>query len=212
LCYDGAMATMDLEALRQQGHDLLERAARPLARLLMRADVTPNQVSGAAVVINVAAAGLVIEGQLVPAGIVYLCAGSLDLLDGTLARVSGQVSAGGAFLDSTFDRISEGVVFAAIAYLFATHGEPANAALTVLALLGSLLVSYTRARAEALGSRCNVGMMTRAERVVLVALGLFFGLLAEAIYLLVALTAITVAQRIVHTLRELGAEGRRRDA
>jgi len=201
---------MDLETLRRQGHDLMERAARPLARGLMLAHVTPNQVSGAAVVLNVAAAGLVLDDAMVAAGIVYLCAGSLDLLDGTLARVSNQVSAGGAFLDSTFDRISEGVMFAAIAYHFSTHGAAADAAFTVLALLGSLLVSYTRARAEALGSRCDVGVMTRAERVVLVAVGLAIGgLLAWVIYLLVALTAFTVGQRIVFTLRELGAERRR---
>jgi CDP-diacylglycerol--glycerol-3-phosphate 3-phosphatidyltransferase len=207
---------MDLESARDQGHDLMERAARPFARLLMSARVTPNQVSGAAVVLNVAAAGLILDDRLVLAGAVYLCAGALDLLDGALARLSNQVSAGGAFLDSTLDRISEGVVFAAIAYHFSMHGEPVNAALAVLALLFSLLVSYTRARAEALGSQCKVGVMTRAERVVLMAAGLGFGLLAWVVYLLVALTAFTVGQRIVHTLRELGTptrpESRRSDA
>ena len=210
------MIAMDLESLREQGHDLMERAARPFARVLAIARVTPNQVSGAAVALNVVAAGLVLDDRLMPAGIVYVCAGSLDLLDGTLARLSNQVSAGGAFLDSTLDRISEGVVFAAIAYHFSIHGEPVNAALTVLALLFSLLVSYTRARAEALGSHCKVGVMTRAERVVLMAAGLAFGLLAWVVYLLVVLTAFTVGQRIVHTLRELGAsprpESRRGDA
>jgi CDP-diacylglycerol--glycerol-3-phosphate 3-phosphatidyltransferase len=207
---------MDLESVREQGHDLMERAARPFARLLMGARVTPNQVSGAAVVLNVAAAGLILDGRLVAAGVVYLCAGALDLLDGALARLSNQVSAGGAFLDSTLDRISEGVVFAAVAYHFSMQGEAVNAALAVLALLFSLLVSYTRARAEALGSQCKVGVMTRAERVVLMAAGLGFGLLAWVVYLLVALTAFTVGQRIVHTLRELGApprpESRRSDA
>jgi CDP-diacylglycerol--glycerol-3-phosphate 3-phosphatidyltransferase len=199
---------MDLDTLRDRGHDLAERAARPVARMLTAVGVTPNQVSGAAVALNVVAAALILEDALLAAGIVYLCAGSLDLLDGTLARLSNRVSAGGAFLDSTLDRISEGVVFAAIAYHFSIHGEPVNAALAVLALLFSLLVSYTRARAEALGSHCKVGVTTRAERVVLMAAGLALGLLDWVVWLMVALTAFTVAQRIVHTLRELGAPAR----
>jgi CDP-diacylglycerol--glycerol-3-phosphate 3-phosphatidyltransferase len=110
-------------------------------------------------------------------------------------------------LDSTADRISEGVVFAAIAYHFAAHGQSVSAAVAVLALLGSLLVSYTRARAEGLGLQCKVGIVTRAERVVLVALGLMFGLLPESIYLLAALTAFSTTQRIVHTLRQLYPQG-----
>jgi len=199
---------MSLNSLRDRGHDLAERAARPFARVLMGARVTPNQVSTAAMVLNVAAAGLILDDALLAAGIVYLCAGSLDLLDGALARLSNQVSAGGAFLDSTLDRISEGVVFAAIAYHFSIHGEPVNAALAVLALLFSLLVSYTRARAEALGSQCKVGAATRAERVMLMAAGLAFGLLDWVVWLMVVLTAFTVAQRIVHTLRELGTPAR----
>jgi phosphatidylinositol phosphate synthase len=203
---------MELEGLRTRGKAALERMAQPAARVLMRAGVSPNQVSAAAVALNVVAALLVLEGRLMAAGIVYLCAGALDLLDGALARLADRVSAGGAFLDSTFDRISEGVVFAAIAWRFAADGKPEAAALTVLALLGSLLVSYTRARAEALGSRCEVGVMTRAERVVVLAAGLCFGALAASIYLLVALGFVTVAQRIVHTMKELGADTRRRDA
>lgn len=199
---------MNLDSLRDQGHDLAERAARPFARALMGARVTPNQVSAAAMALNVAAAGLILDDSMVAAGIVYLCAGALDLLDGALARLANQVSAGGAFLDSTLDRISEGVVFAAIAYHFSMNGEPVNAALAVLALLFSLLVSYTRARAEALGSQCKVGVTTRAERVVLMAAGLAFGLLVWVVWLMVALTAFTVVQRIVHTLRELGTPAR----
>ncbi len=203
---------MEMEALRNRAKDALECVTRPAARVLMRAGFTPNQVTGAAVVLNVVAAGLVVQDGLVAAGLVYLAAGSLDMLDGALARVSNRVSAGGAFLDSTFDRISEGVVFAAIAWRFAAEARPEAAALTVLALLGSLLVSYIRARAEALGSRCNVGVMTRTERVVVLAAGLLTGALAIAIYVLVALSFVTAGQRIVHTMKELGADTRRRDA
>ncbi|MCC2663084.1 MAG: hypothetical protein K0S35_1006, partial [Geminicoccaceae bacterium] len=144
---------------------------------------------------------LIVDGQLLLAGAMYILAASLDLLDGVLARMGKMASRFGAFLDSTADRISEGVVFAAIAYHFAQHGQSVDAALTVLALLGSLLVSYTRARAEGLGLQCKVGIVTRAERVILIALGLMLGLLPEAIYLLVALTAFSA------TFRQLYPQG-----
>ncbi len=203
---------MEIEALRNRAKAALDGVTRPVARGLMRAGVTPNQVTVAGVAVNVVAAALVIEDRLFAAGIVYLAAGTLDMLDGALARVSGRASAGGAFLDSTFDRISEGVVFAAVAWRFAAEARPEAAALTVLALLGSLLVSYTRARAEALGSRCDVGIMTRTERVVVLGAGLLTGALAIAITLLFVLGFVTVAQRIVHTMKELGADTNRRDA
>ncbi len=123
-------------------------------------------------------------------------------MDGTLARVTGRATKFGAFFDSTVDRISEGVVFAAITYRFAIDGESVLAAVVVLALLGSLLVSYVRARAEGLGGKCKVGLLTRAERVILLTLGLLFGLLEHTIVLLAVLTAVTVAQRIYYVARQ----------
>jgi CDP-diacylglycerol---glycerol-3-phosphate 3-phosphatidyltransferase len=196
-----------MEPVRDFLRGVLDQAFTPLASLLLWCRVTPNQVSLGGIVLNLVSAVLILRGQLVLAGIVYLLAGSLDLLDGMLARLAKMSSRFGAFLDSTADRISEGVVFAAIAYHFARHGLPVDAAMTVLALLGSLLVSYTRARAEGLGLECKVGIVTRAERVVLIALGLLFGLLPVAIYLLVFLTAFSATQRIVHTLRQLYPQG-----
>lgn len=196
-----------MEAIRDYLKTVLDVAIRPLALALLWCRVTPNQVSVMGVLLNLGAAVLIASGQLLFAGVLYLLAGALDLVDGVLARMGKMATRFGAFLDSTADRISEGVVFAAIAYHFAQHGQSIDAALAVLALLGSLLVSYIRARAEGLGLECKVGIMTRAERVVLIAFGLAFGLLAEAIYLLVALTAFSVAQRIVHTLRQLYPQG-----
>jgi CDP-diacylglycerol--glycerol-3-phosphate 3-phosphatidyltransferase len=196
-----------MEAARDYLRKVLDQAVMPLASLLHWCRITPNQVSLGGILLNLVSAALILDGQLMLAGIVYLLAGSLDLLDGALARFAKQSSRFGAFLDSTADRISEGVVFAAIAYHFARHGLPVDAALTVLALLGSLLVSYTRARAEGLGLECKVGIVTRAERVVLIALGLLLGLLPAAIYLLVVLTGFSATQRIVHTLRQLYPQG-----
>ena len=194
---------MDLEFQRKRLHDRLEHLFRPIAGLLARSRISPNQVSIAGAILNLGSAVLVVNDALVTAGIVYLVAGTLDLLDGALARLTRMSTPFGAFLDSTLDRISEGIVFAAVAYYFAHRGQAWEASLVVLALLGSLLVSYTRARAEALGAKCKVGVMTRAERVILVALGLLFASLPLAIYILVALTGFTVAQRILHTSRQL---------
>lgn len=185
----------------------LEILFTPVARWLWRLNVKPNHVSVAGVALNVVATVLIVTDHLVLAGVVYLVAGSLDLLDGLLARLAKMASPFGAFLDSTLDRISEGVVFAAIVYRFAIEGRALDASLVVLALLGSLLVSYTRARAEGLGVDCKVGVVTRAERVVLVAVGLLSGLLSPVIYVLVALTAFTVSQRIARTFRQFAPKG-----
>jgi CDP-diacylglycerol--glycerol-3-phosphate 3-phosphatidyltransferase len=195
-----------MEHIRDFIHERLEITLTPVAGGLLRLNVTPNQVSVTGVLLNIVTAVLIATDYLALAGVVYLAAGTLDLLDGILARLAKAVSSFGAFLDSTLDRISEGVVFSAIAYHFALEGYAVHASLVVVALLGSLLVSYTRARAEGLGARCTVGFVTRGERIVLVALGLLSGLLPLAIYLLIVLTALTVSQRIVHTFRQLAPE------
>lgn len=175
----------------------------PMLSVLQRLRITPNQVTVAGTVLNVAAAALVVADHLIYAGIVFLIAGCCDMLDGALARRTGQSTPFGAFLDSTLDRVSEGVVLAGIAYLLATQGHSIDAALVVLALMGALLVSYTRARAESLGLECKVGIMSRPERVILIALGLFFNVLSYVIYIMLALTVFTVIQRVVHTYRQL---------
>jgi len=196
-----------MEAIREHLRVVADAAITPLATVLLWCRITPNQVSLTGIALNLVTAALIVDGQLLLAGVMYLLAGGLDLLDGVLARMAKMASRFGAFLDSTADRISEGVVFAAIAYHFASHGQSVDASLAVLALLGSLLISYTRARAEGLGLECKVGIVTRAERVVLVGFGLIFGLLEGAIYLLVILTALSATQRIVHTLRQLYPQG-----
>ncbi len=187
---------------REWARRLLEAAAAPLARFLARLHVTPNQVSLAGLAVNAGAAAVIVEGELVWAGATYLLAGCMDLIDGTLARTTGKAGRFGAFFDSTLDRVSEGIVFTAITYRFAIGGEGLLAAATVVALLGSLLVSYVRARAEGLGGECKVGLLTRAERVLLLTAGLLADLLPAAIILLAVLTTVTVIQRIHHVARQ----------
>ena len=125
----------------------------------------------------------------------------MDTLDGRYSRMSGKGTLFGAFLDSTLDRLEEGIVLAAVAGYFAAQGDDFAAAMCVVAVLGSLMVSYTRARAEALGVECKVGLATRPVRVVILSIGLVFAkgagigdfeLLAPAIYALAALTTFTV--------------------
>ena len=192
-----------MENIREFFGTQLRRSFVPLISALRWLRVTPNQITVAGTVLNVAAAALVIADHLIYAGIVFLVAGCFDMLDGALARLAQKVTPFGAFLDSTLDRVSEGVMFAAIAYLLAVEGRSIDVGLVVLALLGSILVSYTRARAESLDVECKVGLMSRPERIILIAIGLFFDVLPYVIYIMLALTAFTVVQRVVHTYRQL---------
>ncbi|NLG67647.1 MAG: CDP-alcohol phosphatidyltransferase family protein [Actinobacteria bacterium] len=195
-----------IEGIREFLGIQLRKALGPLTRGLAKLKITPNQITVVGTLLNLVAAVLVIVDQLIAAGIVFIIAGCFDMLDGALARYSGRVTPFGAFLDSTLDRVAEGAILAAIAYRFAEQGRSVDASLVVVALLGSLLVSYTRARAEALGLECKVGIMSRPERVVLITIGLFFSaLLPYVVYVLVALTAVTVAQRVLHTFKALRA-------
>lgn len=190
---------------------------RALARdRLIESRLTPNAISIAGFALNLAAAALVVERLFFLAGLAFIVGSVMDTLDGRYSRMSGKGTLFGAFLDSTLDRIEEGIVLAAVAGYFAATGDDFAAAMCVVAVLGSLMVSYTRARAEALGVECKVGLATRPVRVVILSIGLVFArgaslgdfeLLAPAIYVLAALTTVTVIQRVWHTRRELQAGG-----
>ena len=146
--------------------------AEPVARAMVGLRLRPNQLSCLGLGCSVVAAVAFAADQRRTGALCLALAGALDILDGALARVSGQVSPFGAFLDSTLDRIEEGVVLTAVAWHFADRGDALPAAACVFVVLGSLMVSYTRARAEALGVECKVGLATRPVRVVILAAGL----------------------------------------
>lgn len=194
------------EGLRERCEPMLRERLQPLVDRLAARQTTPNQVTVAALGISLLAALCIAGGGLRLGALVLLLAAVGDLIDGMLARQTGQVTPFGAFFDSTLDRLGEGAVLAALAYQFAVTGRPVVVAVTLLALLGSLLVSYTRARAEALGVECKVGLMSRAERVVLLVAGLLIGLPGLAVLLLAALSLYTVGERVLHVRRAL-AEG-----
>ena len=162
--------------------------------------------------LNLVAEALVTQRLFVLAGLAFIVGSVMDTLDGRYARTSGKGTAFGAFLDSTVDRIEEGIVLTAVAAYFSSVGDDAAVAAVVVTVLGSLMVSYTRARAEALGVECKVGLATRPVRVVILSVGLVFatgagvlpfGLLEAAIYVMAALTTYTMVQRVLHVRREL---------
>jgi CDP-diacylglycerol---glycerol-3-phosphate 3-phosphatidyltransferase len=179
---------------------------------LARTRVTPNALTASGVSLCLSASVLVFfedrnEILFFWLGAVLFVAGSLlDILDGALARTSGKGTPFGAFLDSTIDRVSEAFMLGAVALVFARHGETVALALTIAGIAGSFLVSYTRARAEALGLRGDVGIGSRAERVVVITAGLVlapWGVLPWAIALLTATASLTVVQRILFVRKQL---------
>ena len=179
---------------------------------LIESRLTPNAISLTGFALNLAAAGLVVGRLFFLAGVAFVVGSVMDTLDGRYSRMSGKGTPFGAFLDSTLDRLEEGIVLTAVAAYFASmHNEVAVAAV-VAAVLASLMVSYTRARAEALGVACRVGLATRPVRVVILSAGLVFAkgaslghfeLLAPAVYVLAGLSVVTVVQRIVYVRRQL---------
>jgi CDP-diacylglycerol--glycerol-3-phosphate 3-phosphatidyltransferase len=179
---------------------------------LIESRLTPNAISLTGLALNVVAAVLVWERLPFLGGVAFIVGSIMDTLDGRYSRMSGKGSPFGAFLDSTLDRCEEGIVLTAVAVTFAREHNELAVAAVVVAVLASLMVSYTRARAEALGVECKVGLATRPVRVVILSVGLIFArgaslghfyLLAPAVYVLAVLSAFTVLQRIVHVHSEL---------
>jgi CDP-diacylglycerol---glycerol-3-phosphate 3-phosphatidyltransferase len=179
---------------------------------LIESRLTPNAISLTGFALNLAAAGLVVGRMFFLAGIAFIVGSIMDTLDGRYSRMSGKGTQFGAFLDSTLDRLEEGIVLTAVAAYFASQHDQLAVAAVVAAVLFSLMVSYTRARAEALGVQCKVGLATRPVRVVILSIGLVFArgaslghfeLLKPAVYVLAALSLVTVCQRIWHVRKEL---------
>ncbi len=179
---------------------------------LIESRLTPNAISVTGLIGNLIAAVLILEHHFVLAGLAFILGSLCDMFDGRYSRMSGKGTPFGAFLDSTLDRVEEGVVFAAVAAWFAQEGNDLAVGATVLAVVGSYMVSYTRARAEALGVECKVGIASRAVRVVILSAGLVFAaeelipgldLLEPAIYAIAGLTVFTALQRVLHVRRQL---------
>jgi CDP-diacylglycerol--glycerol-3-phosphate 3-phosphatidyltransferase len=181
----------------------------PMGRTLVRWGVSPDAVTLAGTA-GVVAAALIFatRGQLVAATIIITLCALLDVLDGAMARARGRTTRFGALLDATMDRVADGAVFGCLAWWLARTGQWNVLAACLICLIGGQIVSYVKARAEALGFECNVGIAERLERLVLVGIGGLlhgFGVswgLAVALWLLAAATVVTVVQRVVHVQRQ----------
>jgi phosphatidylinositol phosphate synthase len=197
-------------ALQEQARRIAERIVRPLAAL----GLTPNMATLIGLLLNTLAAAILASGQLQWGGVALLIAGLFDMVDGALARVRNQKTTFGAFFDSTIDRYSEGLTLLGVV-VYSLRQPPSaihqwEIALAYIAALGSLMVSYTRARAEGLGLSLKTGLMARPERVLLLAGGLLIGgagWLMWTLLLLAVTSVFTSAQRMVDVARMLRHEG-----
>jgi CDP-diacylglycerol--glycerol-3-phosphate 3-phosphatidyltransferase len=173
---------------------------------LIESRLTPNAISLTGAALCLIAAALVYYDEYFLGGVAFVIGSFCDMLDGKYSRMSGKASPFGAFLDSTLDRIEEGVMLGVIAASYAAQGNRLVVGVVSIAIVSSLMVSYTRARAEALGVECKVGFGNRAGRVIILSAGLLLadlGVLEPAVYLLAALSTVTVVQRIFHVRKQL---------
>jgi CDP-diacylglycerol--glycerol-3-phosphate 3-phosphatidyltransferase len=190
-----------------------DRGMKPVGGFIGRSGVTPNQITLLGVVVQAVVSYLIVADRLAEAGFVLIAAALLDTVDGAVAKARGLTSKFGAFLDSTMDRLSDALVFLPIAWLYLAEPTAARAdqqwvaALALVTLVLSFLVSYARARAEGLGFDCNVGLIERAERLIIMILALVFNdLLPAGLALLALASLITLVQRMVHVHKQTGAD------
>ena len=190
---------MNLQGIRR---NLAYRITGPVVGVLSKSGITPNTLTLINLALNIVAAYVIATGHLVVGGALILGAGLFDLLDGALARFSEQTTKFGALLDSTVDRICEAATLCGLLFWYVSlEGATLAIVLTLVVLVGSFLVSYIRARAEGLGWQCQVGLFTRAERVIVLAIGLLVsGVSASSVFVALCVLAVfvlvTVAQRL----------------
>jgi CDP-diacylglycerol--glycerol-3-phosphate 3-phosphatidyltransferase len=187
----------------------IQPAVTKVASLLNKTGLTPNMLTFTGLGFNAVAAGLYYCGEVAVAGFVILFAGAFDMLDGAVARLGDTASRIGAFTDSVVDRYSDFLIFGGVLCLFARLGDMTGIVLCLLILSGAFLVSYVRARAELVIPLCNVGLMERPERIILLAAGSLFGFLTPALWALAILTHATAFHRIYYTWKNGRATGQK---
>lgn len=199
----------------------LQRVVLPIGGAIGRAGITPNMITVLGFLVTVAAAVFIARGQLLLGGFILIAGSVSDMLDGAVARATGKISKGGAFLDSVLDRLSDAAIFAGLIWFYSasefwvvnlsenpvTDGiaggvDHPGLLLSLAGLILSLMVSYVRARAEGLGFTCDVGIAERPERIVILCAGLILGHMVPALAVLVAATAVTVVWRFFHVWRQ----------
>ncbi len=174
----------------------------PLKPLVKRIPFSPNFLTITGFLITTLAA-FIIPMSIKLGGILIALGGLFDMLDGMVARISGKTSKFGAFLDSVLDRYSDAFLFLAIAYYLAAKGDHTGAFISLGTLVGALLISYVRARAEGLGKSCHTGIMERPERILMLIFGTLTGWIVTVLWIMLFLTHITVIQRIIHVWKAM---------
>jgi len=187
-------------------HSLPRRLADPVALAVARTGLTPNALTALGLAGSLGAAALVAGGYFLIGGLVMLAAAALDLLDGALARATGRVTAFGGVFDSVLDRLGEAAVLGGVLFHFSEGGHRQEVVLAFIAVVGSMTVSYVRARAEAAGLKLTDGIFTRPERVIVLGLGLIVDQMLIALWVLAVLTVFTALQRLYVVWRRLEAQ------
>ena len=192
--------------------NLAYRITDPMVRILSKSGITPNVLTLINLVLNIVAAYVIATSHFRLGGVLILVSGLFDLLDGALARFTRQTTKFGAILDSVTDRISEAAIFCGLLIWYIPQGANLEIVLIFIVLIGSFLVSYIRARAEGLGWQCQVGLFTRAERVIVLAIGLlinqiFIHSIFIALCVLAVFVFITVVQRLIYLRKQAKIKG-----
>jgi len=195
------------------GRAMMAKILDPLGARLVRAGISPNAVTIIGTLGVVAGSvALVARGYLLSGLLVVTISACTDMVDGAMARVKGVTNRFGAYLDSTMDRIADGAIFGGLVYWLASDGQGRAAAAALLCLVAAQVVSYAKARAESLGADCSVGIAERPERLVLIGIGTLLGglgvpyALEGLLWLLAALSVVTVVQRVLHVRAQLVGE------
>ena len=196
---------MNLQDIRRI---LAYRITSPIVGILSKSGITPNALTLTNLAFNIVAAYVIATGHFLLGGVLILGSGLFDLLDGALARFSKQTTKFGAVLDSTVDRISEAATLCGLLIWYVPQeGATLEIVLILAVLIGSFLVSYIRARAEGLGWQCQVGLFTRAERVIVLAVGLLINQIFVALCILTVFVFVTVVQRLVYVWKQEKTKG-----
>ena len=195
---------MSLEEIRRI---IASRITNPVVGILSKSRITPNALTLINLALSIVAAYIISVSHLVLGGVLVLISGLFDLLDGALARFAGQTTRFGAILDSTVDRISEAAILCGLLIWYIPEEAKIEIVLILAVLIGSFLVSYVRARAEGLGLQCQVGLFTRAERVIVLAIGLLVNQVFIALCVLAVFVYITTVQRLIYSWKQAKSKG-----
>ncbi|MDH5364808.1 MAG: CDP-alcohol phosphatidyltransferase family protein [Dehalococcoidia bacterium] len=197
-----------MPSLAELRGNLASRITNPLVGILSKSRLKPNTLTFIELAISIGVAYAIVIGYFLLGGVLVLVSGLFDLLDGALARFTKQSTKFGAILDSAVDRLSEAAIFCGLLiWYLPKEGATLEIVAIFAALIGSFLVSYIRARAEGLGLECRVGLFTRAERVIVLAVGLLVNQVFIALWVLVVFVYITVAQRLLYLRKQAKVKG-----